>query len=494
MGTTAMGTSTISTTSRAVDGRRQAWLAFALVLAVLAIEMVALAHVPFVSEDWTQMSEMRAVPSFLGALDPGREPLRPFQHAFFWVITHCGGDPTEWSLPFFAHAFGFALHGASCMFVWLLAREAGVSRNGALAACVTFALFPNVKTLAWAAAIGTPGRTCFELAALWLLASHARSPRPGRAALGLLAFALALGFHESAMLLSAILVLWIVFVHGATLRDGLARLRAASRDPWLLGLAFLAAAYAVQLVLRPQRHHALKSFASLPANVVKAETALAPEWWRTLVVDGFRAGAAHTGAFCAAAIGFVAIAVLAAVLLRRSQVARFVVLACAIDLGLAVLGAGFVQRYASWSSALVAVGLGIWVGRHPGAWRSAVLLVVGMSWAWDTALDVRDLRRLGPQTDALLHDMRTARARAGDDVPIAVVDPADMIGAEHDIPLFNWGLDFLAEAHGIPGPWLLWRTGPYATGTNVELVDRSRVDAERASGRIVVDAAEIAGR
>ncbi len=487
---------------------RLPWIAAAVVLGLLAVQLGALGRVPFISEDWTQMAEMRAVPTFFGALDPSLEPLRPFQHAFFWVIAHCGGHPSETTMPFVAHAFAFLLQAGSCACVWFLAREAGARRLGALAACVLFAVFPNVKTLAWSAAIGTPGRTFIELAALLLLARHARSARPRDAILGLLAFALSLGFHESAMLLPAILVLWIVFVQGATWREGLSKLWRAARDPWLLAFALAAFVYAVQLVLRPQRHHGLKSFASLPANIVKGETALAPEWIRTLVVDGFRAGTSHALAFATAGVLFVAIAVLVVVLARRSQVARFVLCASAIDLGLAVIGAGFVQRYAYWSSALVAIGLGVWIGRDVGLGRpsqarvaantgyrrqarAAVVIVLGAWWVFDTAIDVRDIDRIGPTVTHLVQVVHDVRERGGPSASIVIVDPPDMTGTERDVPLFNWGLDYLLEGHGLAGPWRLWRTRPYATGTNVELVDPARVESARAEGTLIIEAAHV---
>jgi hypothetical protein len=482
-------------TSRSVevgkDDARTPWIGAAAVCVLLAIELAWLGRVPFISEDWTQMAEMRSVPTFFGALDPRIEPLRPFQHAFFWWIAHCGADPTGESLPFVARALGFALHAGSCACVWWLAREAGAKRAGALAACILFAAFPNVKTLAWSAAIGTPGRTYFELAALLFLARHARAPNARDAILGLAAFVLALGFHESAMLLPAILVLWIVFVQGQTLRDGASKLWRASRDPWLVAFAVMTCAYAVQLVLRPQRHHGLKSFASLPANVVKAETALVPEWIRTVVIDGFRAGPSAPAAFAAAAVVFVSIALLAFVLFRRSRIARFVLAACAIDLGLAVIGAGFVQRYAYWPSALVAVGLGLWVARDLRVFRVLIVSLLAAWWLADTAVDVRDVRRIRPEVDRLVHSASEIRAHVGPQVPIVVVDAPDMAGTEHDVPLFNWGLDYLLEAHGVSGPLQLWRTRPFATGSNVELVDSARIDAARAAGVPLIDAAHL---
>jgi hypothetical protein len=81
-----------------------------------------------------------------------------------------------------------------------------------------------------------------------------------------------------------------------------------------------------------------------------------------------------------------------------------------------------------------------------------------------------------------MQEWRELRAEAGPDEPIAIVNPTDMYGAEEDIPLFNWGLDYMLVAHGVTGPWLLWRTHDFHTSTNVELVDPTRIDAARRAG------------
>jgi hypothetical protein len=183
------------------------------------------------------------------------------------------------------------------------------------------------------------------------------------------------------------------------------------------------------------------------------------------------------------------------VLAVRSRTARFVIAACVVDLGLAVIGAGFVQRYAYFSSALVAVGLGVWIGRRPGVVRGAVVAGLALGWAFDTAGDVREMRAMDDARRELVGSARAARAALGEGVEIAIVDPLDMTGSERDVPLFNWGLDFLLEAHGAHGPWLLWRTRDFATSTNVERVETERVEEARRTGTPpIVDASRAGAR
>jgi hypothetical protein len=452
-----------------------------LVAIVLACQLALVAHTPLLSEDWTQRAERAAIPSFFGALDPRIEPLRPLQHAYFWVIAHSGTDPAGFALPLGARAFAFALHAISCAFVYLLAREAGARRAGATAAVLLFALFPNVKSIAWPAAIGSPGRVCFELIALYALVRQARAPRAATGALALIAFVLALGFHESAMLLPAMFAAWIAFAGRGTVRDGIDRVRRALRDPWILALFALAFVYFVQLFLRPQRHHHAKALDALPANVVKAALALVPEWIRVPAVDGLRGQLGPAG--YALGGGAVLVVALAALwILRRSAFGRFVVIAVGLELLLPVLGTGFAQRYAYFSSALVAIGLGVWSQLAATRKRALVVAAVTAVWGFDAFVDAFEYRAAGREAEWIAARARDERAHAGPGAQIAIVDPPDMSGAERDVPTFNWGLDYFLEAHGADGPWLLWRTVPFATNTNVELVDRERIERARREG------------
>jgi hypothetical protein len=378
-----------------------------------------------------------------------------------------------------AHAFGFLLHVASTALVLHLAREAGTRAPAAWLAALLFVAFPNVKSVAWSAAIGSPGRVLFELLALLCFLRHVREPSARRGAAGLAAFCVALAWHQGAMLLPALLLLWILVSRGSSLREGLAAAARALRDPWLLGLLASAAAYAVYQFLRPQRYQHAKSLDALPANVVKATTSLLPEGLRALIVEGFRAQAGWPFAVAGALLALLCAAT--CLLAIRSRPLRYALAAVAVELALPVVSAGFVQRYAYLASAIAAVGLALWAGRG-GLARGAAVLLLAAWWASDSIADARDFRELGRRIPAWFEDLRERREQAGPGVPIAIVNPPDMYGAEEDIPLFNWGLDRALAAHAVEGPWVYWRTRGYRTSTFVELVDEQRIAEARSSG------------
>lgn len=455
-------------------------LVLALVCAWIAFEFAVSARAPFLSEDWTHLAEARELPTLFSALDPRLEPLRPLQHAFFWVLAHCGADPAGAGLPLVAHVFGFALHAAACACVYWLARAAGARDAGALVALALFAAFPNVKSVAWSAAIGNPGRVCFELAALLAFVRHLRAPSAKYGVSALALFGIALAWHESAMEFVAILALWIAFVEADSIRGGIRRVIAAARDPWIRVLIAITVAYVVALALRAGRHHQVKSLDALPANVAKASTALLPESVRTLVLDGFRGVEGSSAPLAYGALATLALVTL--ILALRSQRARFVAAACAVDMGLPVLGAGFEQRYAYFASALVAIALGTWIARSGGGLRMTAVLALVAWWGHDAYVDARDFRDLSRSVPELVTELRTLREREGSNTVIALVDPPDMVGAERDIPVFNWGFDFMLASNHVAGPWLYWRTHAFRTSTNVEFVEQADIERARAAG------------
>jgi hypothetical protein len=255
--------------------------------------------------------------------------------------------------------------------------------------------------------------------------------------------------------------------------------RRALRDPWLVALCGSAAAYAVYQFLRPERYSRAKALDALPANVVKGATALLPEDLRVLIVDGLRAQGGP--AFAIAGLLLALLAAAAGLLAWSSRPWRFALVAIAIELGLPMLAAGFVQRYACFAAAIAAVGLALWVAPGGAARRVAVLALIVL-WARDSIVDALDFRALAQRIPEWIEGLREQRQRAGAGVPIAIVDPPDMYGREEDIPLFNWGLDLALRAHHVEGPWLFWRTRRYRTSTFVELVGEGRIAAARRSG------------
>lgn len=468
------------------DPDRPHRLVVALAIAAFVVTFVRVGGTPFTSEDWTQIADNGRIGSFLGAIDPSREPLRPFQHAFLWCVAHAGLDPAGDVLPWLAHAVGFALHATAALLLYRLARLAGLAATPAAVAVALFVAFPNVKSLAWTAAVGNPARVCFELGAFVAFARHVRAPSWRTGLAGIVLHVLATSGHESAMLFPALLVAWILCVEGETLRAGFARAWRAARDPWVLLLVATCAAHVVHLATRAQRHHRVKSLDALPANVVKAATSLLPEFARDGIVDGFRGGGVG---FVLAGLAFALLVAGVLLVAWRSRFGRFVLAVVACELGLAILGAGFVQRYAYLSSAFVALGLAAWSARG-GRVRVALVLAVGVAWAHDAWVDARDLRAVRGLRDAVV--ARVVAAQGPERAPVVLVDPPDMIGAERDVPLFNWGLEIQLRALGVGGELVLTRTRAFATSSDVERVEPAWVEAERRAGaRRVVDLSDL---
>ncbi|MBK7875478.1 MAG: hypothetical protein IPJ77_06965 [Planctomycetes bacterium] len=502
-----------------------------LVLAIAAILAVwsGVRGAPFLSEDWTHLAEAARDASWRDAFDLAREPLRPLQHLVFHVLADSPGAPGTPGVPnaTAARALSFALHAASALLVFLLALEAArvatrtnerpvgdgraIDRAGhdgpasesrldatavraASGAALLFALAPNVKGLAWTAAISTPGRACFVLAGLVLFARGLRRRSALDAALFIASFLLALAFHESAIVLPALCLAWAVFAPEASTRLA-ARARAAwcaLKRPELALVVLATLAYVVYIAfLRPERHHGLKSFDSLPANAVKASLALFPELLRANVVAFLRA---HPGAGGIAAAGalFAALGALAVWILRRGPfVARFALVAVAIDLVLPVLSTGFNQRYAYLGSAFAAVALAAWAATTWKPWTLFGVIVLGGAWAFDTLRDAEEYDEAGRVAQRIVDAACATRARTPATVPVAIVDAPDVWGAEDDIPVFNWGLLEALDRAGCGRAFVLWRTRPFHTGTDVELVTPERVRAADEGGEAVVLRADV---
>ncbi|MBL8861596.1 MAG: hypothetical protein JNK02_06245 [Planctomycetes bacterium] len=453
-------------------------VALAAAVLFLGLQWAWLAPVPFLSEDWTQLAALGDVETLSAALDPGREPLRPLQHAFLWLLAHCGADPAG-SLPAVARAVALALFAGSTALVLGLARRAGLGAGGAAAAALLFVAFPCAKLLVWPAAIGSPLRVAFELAALLLLVRRAQGGPGWSGALGLVSLVLALGGHESAFLLPAILLAWLACVGTAGLREGLARVRAALRDPYVLAACALAAFHVVHLLwFRPQRVHGAKDLAALPANLAKAALALAPEVLRGPAIAGLRG---HLGTLGLVLGGAALLAALALWILAlwRGGLARFAALAIALDLGLAVAGAGFVQRYACLAAAFAALSVAEWASTPA---RRALAAALGLAWACDAWVDAREIRTAGAGALRLAAEARAVPGTA----PLVLVGVPDMIGAEVDVPFFNWGGALFLRAHGCARPVRLVRERAFRTNSDQELVGPAQLAEFAAQGAVVL--------
>ncbi len=420
------------------------------------------ASVPFLSEDWTQMELARGFESIFGAMDWAREPLRPLQHAFVWCLAHGGLDPAL-VLPAVARGVGFALFAVACGALVRLAREAGFASRATGIALLLAISFPNVKALSWPAAIGSPGRVAFELVALLFLVRRARGGAAGNGVVGVAAFVIALGFHESAILLPVILTAWIACVGAADLRSGIRRAIAALRDPYVGATCGIAFVHVLHLVFfRPGRVHGAKELAALPANVAKAILSLAPESVRDIGIEGLRGNRGTIGTV-AACVAVACVALVFVLALRRGGILRFASLAIALDLGLAAGTAGFVQRYAILASAFAALGLSAWATTRG---RIAVVAVLGATWMYDAHVDAREIRAAGRGAIALATEVR----RLPGSGPLAIVGVPGLVGAETDVPFFNWGGTIFLRAHGVRRSVTLLRERVFATNSDQEFV------------------------
>jgi hypothetical protein len=464
--------------------------------AVVAAIYLAVAGLPFFSESFTHLHVADGMEHWGQALDPSLEPLRPLQHLYFFVLASF--DPPS---PAWARLPGFVLHLGSCFLVAALARGFGATCSGALLAGALFALAPGVKNLVWVAAISAPGRVFFLLASLVAFQHYVARRNVAAGAACVLSFLIALGFHQSAVILPGLLLLLVWAKSGPATRERLGQARRWLSDPVVLSTCALGLAYfAYQAWFREQRYNQMKDLASLPANVVKASLAVAPELMRGSVVDGLRGGGGGAG-FIGAGLLFVSWLALAVLIFWRGRAAtRFAVAAIGLDAVLPTVMSGYDQRYSYLGLAFAACALGAWWGRRKVAREglaacalAAVLLAIP---AFDTLQDVLDYRQAGLVAETVIADAGTERARVGADTTIVLVDLPDVWGSESDLPMFNWGFPFAAERRGVDGPWVLLRTREFHTSSDSErvtsaeierLVDRPGVSVlvfDRALGRL----------
>jgi len=451
-------------------------------LLALAVLFASLAGLPFFSETYNHSAFARAADSWGAAFDPARVPLRPLQHIYFHVLTRWQ-DPD----PGLARLPGLLLHFGSALLVICLARQWGARIGGACLAGWLFLVAPNVKNLVWVAAINAPGRV-FCLLALLVLFRHHEVTRSRLAALGaILAFALALGFHQAAIVAPAVLMAGI---YGRAEGSPGARVRACVRGlrgPLLASLTAVSAGYVFYIsFLRDVRHHGPRPLDSLPANAVKGSLALVPEELRVLAVEALRGNAGSAGYLLGGSIVLGVVAFGIVCILRGRPASRFAALAIALDIGLHAATSGFDQRYAYFSSALLAVALGL---AFCGGTRLARMLcfLVLPWWLVDQVHDVREYRAGGTTIEQVLETAGAERARLGPEAVITMVDLPEIWGRESDMPLLDWGFPQAMEARG-GGRWVLLRTRTFYKNTSAKLVTldevRRRLSGPAAHGLI----------
>ena len=445
------------------------WVA---IVAWIAWQYAACATLPLLADDhvhaaaarrWTSLADLFAA-----------TPPRPLQHAVAWLGTELGDAG-----PATMRAIAAGLHLAALALLAAVARGLGLAPRRAAAAAALFATFPIAPTVFWPAAVNSPGRLAATLAVLW---AFQEPQRPARALAGLVAAAIALGFHQTAVTLPAL----VAAQHWALAGGRAASVRAAAgrlaRSPaWWLLLALVAAA-AVWFRSVPDQHLAPRSWQSVAANGAWFATGLWPESARLWTLDALRGGAGAAAAAGAAALLLATAAGVVAWFARGGAIARFALLAAACDVLPPLLTAGWTQRHMLLSAAVLAVAA---VGA--ATTRPRVLLVAAVSALWlaDAVGALQTFREATRLSHRLVHQAAAARAALPAQQVLYVVDVPFAHGAARDVPLGNWGFVDAIAATGARGPVTQLYTRPQPAGTEARIVDHAEVERLRGSATVL---------
>ncbi|MBP8299061.1 MAG: hypothetical protein KA020_01750 [Planctomycetes bacterium] len=421
------------------------------------------AFYPPQSEDWVHLEIIASRPSWLGAFNLQDSHSRPLWFVSLWSMLPTGLERAELiRIPL------YAMHALIGGLVGVLAQSLGASRDRALFAVLLFLCFPAVKGLSWIVAISTPEHVLLMMLALVIAAAHVKRPRAATGIALVVTQVLAVGAHSAACLLPGCVAMLAIGVSPLRLRVLL--------DRWLLLHFAVGAGLILLLASLPatERYHTLRSFEAIFANGSRALLSLMPELVRYPAIQGLRGAYGGLGLlFGLVTCGAVA-ALFVWLLWRSNAVGRALLLAAVIDLVPPVLTAGFVVRYAYFPAALVAVAL-LLQAKPTRSWIVA-LGVLGAAWIGDHVVDIAEVRRGGQLGVAVVEAARAVRAEVGPGVEVALVDAPGEVGAERDVPVFNWGLAVALRRNGVDGPWRLLRTERYITNSDVALVDEHRLE------------------
>lgn len=436
---------------------------------VAAILFALTGFYPPQSEDWNHLENIAAFTSWRDALDPHISHARPLQHLSLWWLM-----PAGYEHPALLRAPSFVMHAMIGGLVGMLATGLGASRRRALLAVALFLCFPAVKGLAWIVAISTPQRVLFMLAALVAAAAHARRPRATTGLSLLLAQLLALACHSASCLLPA----GVAALAVAVAPNGLRILR----DPWLLLHFLVGMTFLIVIAAMPadQRHHTLSNLGAIAANSSRALLCLLPETVRGPAIEGLRGAYGTAGMLGGAAVCAAVAGGLLWVLRRTDAIGRALLLTAGLDLVPPVLTAGFVVRYAYFAAPLVAIAL--LLAAKPNRRWAIGLSLLGVAWLYDHAVDTAEVRLGGQLGLDVVAAAKAVRTEVGPEVPVALLDPPGEVGAERDVPVFNWGLPRALLRNGVAGPWQFVRTRPYVTTSDVDLVDAAQLARLTAAG------------
>jgi hypothetical protein len=226
------------------DHDRRYTIATVLAVPALAFALYGPALAAYLFEDdfqWLATSWTFRVGSLFD-IAGHRHFYRPVIELYFYWGVRLFGDPTA-----AFHLFGVAVHAINGMLVYQLTRALTGRAWPALAAALVFVSLPGyVDAVAWVGAIAEPLVTLFGCLSVWWLIVYLRTGGRWARAGSVLAFALALLTHESAVMILPLLVLAHWVIEPGTVSDRLTWTRGLiTYAPYLL----LFAVYAVITVV-----------------------------------------------------------------------------------------------------------------------------------------------------------------------------------------------------------------------------------------------------
>lgn len=409
---------------------------------------------PLQSEDWIHLEIFAEQSTWLAAFDLHVSHARPLLFLPLWSMLPSGLDHAElMRIPL------FAMHVVTCGLVGVLARMLGASPRRALLAVGLFSCFPAIKGLSWIIAISTPEHVMLMVFAMVVAVSHARRPRAATGVTLIATQVLAILSHSAASFLpGSVLVLAI----GVSPRRF-----AILKEPWLLLHLLVGLVLVLVLASLPtdERYHSLRGLGAIAANGARALLSLFPEIVRGPAIEGLRGAFGPFGVAYGLLVCAGATALFVQAIRGGGPLVRALLLAALIDLVPPVLTAGFVVRYAYFPAALVSVAL-LLAARPTRRW-CVLLALLATGWLMDMVVDVAEVRRGGALGTEVVEAARAVRAEVGPGVPVALLNPPLVIGAERDVYVFNWGLPVALRRQGVEGPWQFVRTVECVTTSDV---------------------------
>lgn len=407
--------------------------------------------IPFLADDYDFLRIAAAMHSPLEAFARDHAAPKPLHHLiFYWGAHVTGPSPALMRLP------AFLAHAAALFFVHRLARQAGASSGGAMFAAGLYATFATTRSLLWPVAISGFARVTFTLAALsfWIDANdELRRRRRASGIAAVLAALLAMAAHQSGALTPLFLVLWSGLAGEGSLLAHARRLRAAALSPVVLASIAVVLGYLWWASGAPDQYRNVLQPGAIAANSLRGLVSLMPDHLRSVAVEAARG---HLGA-AGTAVGWATIAIAAGtygwLLVFGGSIWRFAILAGAIDLGLAVVTAGYSQRYVFLAAALFSVAVGRSItrtaGTRRGRWLQIGALLLGIAWFAESLRIVNEFQDAGAVASTLLDQAERASARLPEGMTLVVANAPEVWGRDHDLMLFNWGFAPALEMRGV---------------------------------------------